>query len=109
VNEPEAAAWMGRLLELSRRGDALPDPALIWWKAQLLDRQAAQARAVRPIAIAQWLSLVVAVVTTMALCAVNWPGIQGVLAPFGFTLWVAAAGGVILMGLAVRFVLGTEG
>jgi len=106
VNEPEAAVWMGRLVELSRNEDALPDPALIWWKARLLEKQAAQARVVRPIAIAQWLSLVVAVVTTIVLCPVNWPGIKDMLEPTGFALWVAAVGGVVLMGLALRFVFG---
>lgn len=106
MNEPEVAVWMGRLVELSRNEGALPDPALIWWKARLLEKQAAQARVLRPMAIAQWLSLVVAVVTMIVLCAVNWPGIKDILEPFGFTLWVAAAAGVILMGLALRFVFG---
>jgi hypothetical protein len=46
----------------------------------------------------------VAVVTTIVLCAVEWPGIQGVLDPIGFTLWAAVAGGVILTGLALRVV-----
>lgn len=100
MNEPEATAWMGRLVELSRNEGSLPDPALIWWKARLLEKQAARARVVRPVAIAQWMSLVVAVVATIVLCAVNWPGIQGMLAPAGLALWVAAAGIVILMGLA---------
>ena len=104
MNECEAALWMGRLVELSRNEGALPDPALIWWRARLLEKQAAQARVVRPTAIAQWLSVVVAVVTTIVLCAVEWPGIKGVLEPVGFTLWLAAAGGVILMGLALRVV-----
>jgi hypothetical protein len=106
VKEPETAVWMGRLVELSPNDGVLPDPALIWWKARLLERQAAQARVARPIEVAQWLSLVVAVVTTIVLCAMNWPGMQWMLEPFGFTLWVAAAGGVILMGLAARFVFG---
>src|ERR1017187_6415471 len=96
---------MGRLVELSRSEGALPDPALIWRKARLLERQAAQARAALPIAIAQGLSLG-AVVTMIVLCAVNWPGIKGMLEPAGFTLWVAVSGGVILMGLALRFVFG---
>ncbi len=104
MNEPEAAAWMGRMVELSRNEGALPDPAIIWWKARLLEKQAAQARVTRPIAIAQWLSLVVAVVTTIALWAVNWPGIVGLLEPASVAVWVVAGGGVILMGLALRFV-----
>jgi hypothetical protein len=94
------------LVDLSANDGALPDPALIWWKARLLERQAVQARVARPIAIAQWLSLVVAVLTTIVLCAMNWPGIQGVLGPASATVWVAAAGGVIVMGLALRFVFG---
>jgi hypothetical protein len=106
VNEPEAAVWMGRLEELSRNDGALPDPALIWWRARLLERQDAQARVARPIAVAQWLSLVVAVATALVLCAMNWPAIQGILEPFGFVLWAAAGGAVIVTGLALRFVFG---
>ena len=106
MNEPEAAAWMSRLVELSRSAGTLPDPALIWWRAQLLEKQDAQARVARPIAIAQWLSLVVAVVTTIVLCAVNWSGIPGGLEPAGCALWAVAGGGVMAMGLALRFVFG---
>jgi hypothetical protein len=94
------------MVEHSRTGGALPDPALIWGRARLLERQAAQARVARPIAIAKWMSLAVAVLTIIVLCAVNWPGIQGMLAPARVALWVAAAGGVIVMGLALRFALG---
>jgi hypothetical protein len=106
VNEPETVVWMGRLVELSRSDGALPDPALIWWKARLLDRQAAQARVTRPMAVAQWLSLVLTVVTMVVLCALNWSGIQGLFAPFGFAMWLIGACGLILMGFSLRFVLG---
>lgn len=106
MNEPEAAVWMGRLVELSSSEGELPDPALIWWKARLLERQAAQARVVRPMAIAQWVSLVVAVVTMTVLSVANWPGIKDMLEPFGFALWLAVAGAVVLTGLAVRSVFG---
>jgi hypothetical protein len=106
MNEPEAAVWMGRMVELCRNEGALPDPALIWWRARLLERQDARARVARPIAIAQGVSLVVAVATAVALCAVNWPGIQGMLQPLGFALWAAAGGAVVVTGLALRFVFG---
>jgi hypothetical protein len=95
---------MGRLVELSRSEGALPDAAVIWWKARLLEKQAAQARVVRPMLIAQWVSLVVAVVTIVVLCAGSWPGISGLLAPAGIALWVAAGACAVVMGLAVRFV-----
>ena len=104
MNEPEAAVWMGRLVEHSRSDGALPDPALIWWKARLLEKQSAQARVTRPVAIAQWSSLVVAVLAMVVLCAANWPGIKGLLAPAGLALWVAGAGVAVCMALALRFV-----
>jgi hypothetical protein len=105
VNEPETAVWMGRLVELSRSDGELPDPALIWWRARLLEKQATQARLVRPIAIALWASLMVAVLTMIVLCAVNWTGISSLLGPAGAAVWLAVAGSVIAMGLALRFVL----
>jgi hypothetical protein len=93
VNEPEAAVWMGRLVELSRNEGALPDPALIWWKARLLEKQAAQARVVRVRSRSRngcrwwwrWSR-------RSFFARSNWPGIKGVLEPAGFTLWVAGAG-----------------
>ncbi|MGA2589330.1 MAG: hypothetical protein ABSH32_05410 [Bryobacteraceae bacterium] len=111
MKEPEAAMWMRRFAELSRNESArneaaLPDPALIWWQARLLERQDVQARAARPIAIAQWVSLVVAVVSVIALCAVYSQGIRGMLAPLGVALWMVGGGGAILMGLALRVVFG---
>ena len=77
--EPEAALWMRRFAELSRHEAALPDPALIWWQARLLEKQDARTRAARPIAIAQWVSLLVAVVSVIVLCAIYSPAIQGML------------------------------
>ena len=81
MTEKEASMWMSRLVEAPANGE-LPDPALIWWKARLLDRQAAQARAMRPVLVAQWLSLVVAPAAAIVLCAVDWPGIRNLLASF---------------------------
>ena len=104
MNEREAEAWMSRLAEPSRGESELPDPALIWWKAQLLEKQAAQARVSRPTEIAQWASLVVAVIATSVLAALNWSGMKGMLEPAGALLWVIP-GAVILMALGLRFVL----
>jgi len=108
MKETEAAMWMRRFAELSsaRNEAELPDPALIWWQARLLEKQDAQARAARPVAIAQWVSLVVAVVSVIVLCVVYSQGIQGMLAPLGVTLWMVAGGAVVLMGLALRSVFG---
>ena len=105
MNEPEAVAWMGRVVELSRSDGSLPDPVLIWWKARLLERRDAQARAVRPAVIAQWLSLAVAVVATTILCATGWDGIRGMLASAGLAPWAVAGGVVGFMALALRSLL----
>ena len=102
MNESETAVWMRRLASLSRTENALPDPVLIWWQARLLEREEARARATRPLTIVQWASALVAAIL-IVLCVFHWPGIRDMLAPFAaFTPWVAAASGVILMGLAVR-------
>jgi len=105
VNEPEAAVWMSRLVKLSSSQGELPDPALIWWKARLLDRQAARARVARPIAIAQSLSLVAAVLTIVVLFAMNWPEIQESLSPFRVMLGAACACCALLTALAWRFLV----
>ena len=94
---------MSRLEEPSGES-GLPDPALIWWKAQLIEKQAAQARVIRPMEIAQWASLVVAVAATVVLGALNWSAVKGMLEPFGVTLWIPAAAVLILMGLGLRMV-----
>ncbi len=104
MNERDTEVWMRRLEEPSPGKNALPDPALIWWKAQLIERQAAQARVRRPIEFAQWVSLAVAVVATVVLGALNWSAVKGMLEPFGVTLWIPAAAVLILMGLGLRIV-----
>jgi archaellum biogenesis protein FlaJ (TadC family) len=53
--------------ELGQGGEAgpLPDPALIWWKAQLLQRRAAQEKAVEPIRLAGKLAFVISAVAAI--------------------------------------------
>ena len=106
MNEPDTAVWMCRLAALSRNGDALPDPAIIWWQAQLLEKQAARARAVRPMAVAQWVSLVVAVVAAIVLCAMNWAGMQALLGPVAAAVGLFVCAAAVLIGLTIRFAFG---
>ena len=105
--EAEVRVWMRRLAELSRNEAArnqaaLPDPALIWWQARLREKQDAQARAARPVAIAQWVSLVVAVVSVIVLCTIYSAGIQGMLEPAGLVVWIGGAGCCVLAVVALR-------
>jgi hypothetical protein len=82
VNETEAAAWMRRLALASAEESDLPDPALIWWRAQLLERRAARARVTFPISIAQWASVVVPAVTFFTLTVSHWQEISSLIARF---------------------------
>ncbi len=107
MNDLEAAVWMRRFAELSRGENSLPDPALIWWKARLLERQAARARVCSPVLIVQWISVVVAVLASVGLSILYWPGIRGMLEPFStLALVLAVASSGILAALALRFAFG---
>jgi hypothetical protein len=106
MSEPDISVWMRHLAALSGAKSDLPDPAIIWWKAQLQERANARARAARPIAFAQWISLVVGLAAAVVLCAVNWKGMQGLLEPAGAALGIAAIGCLLLGACAMRFVFG---
>lgn len=79
MNELEIAACMHRLAELSRGDTELPDPALIWWEAQLLKQRDARARAMRPLVIAEWASIAASAAAAAVLTVSNWPGIRDML------------------------------
>ncbi len=99
------SAWMDRLAKKSPASDELPDPTLIWWKAQLLERRTARARIARPIAAAQWISLAVALPAAALLCLSNWPAISALLAPAGIALWAAAGCALFGIGLTLRLLV----
>ena len=53
--------------------EPLPDPDLIWWKAQILARHEAVKRATRPIALIQRASLVAGAAAAIAVLGWAWP------------------------------------
>jgi len=106
MSENDTSMWMRHLAALSHAEGELPDPAVIWWQAQMQERQVARARAARPMAIVQWISLVVGLAAAVVLCAVNWTGMKGLLEPAGAPLGIAAIACVVLAALAARFVSG---
>ena len=105
MNERDAIAWMSRLIDRPNGNDKLPDPGLIWWKARLLEKREAQARVARPMAIAQWFSLAIAIIAAAVLCAFNWGDIYRLMAPFGIALWLIPACAILTLGAAIRFFL----
>ncbi len=84
----------------------LPDPHLLWMKAQLEERAALRERAMRPIAIAQQVALVVfALLGSVMLVAVA-EGAQGWLADLGDPDVVAwAVAGVCLFAFGFRHIV----
>ncbi|HEY0004627.1 MAG TPA: hypothetical protein VGB17_07420 [Pyrinomonadaceae bacterium] len=63
----QASRWMRALAEVPAAEHPLPNAAYVWWKAQLLEQQAAEERAMRPLLLAQ-----VTAYIAVALCAAVW-------------------------------------
>jgi hypothetical protein len=107
MNEPDTEVFMRRLAMRSRDGDALPDPVLIWWQAQMIERHEACRRAARPLMIAQWTSAIVAAVVVLVLTVLYWPGLRDTVALYGaLPVMILAGIAVIWTGLAWRMVSG---
>jgi hypothetical protein len=66
ANDP-MATWMRKLANdpMERSHRPLPDPDLLWMKAQLLNRQAAAERSMRPI---RWVSTIARLLVGFAAC-----------------------------------------
>lgn len=107
MNEPDTEVWMQRFAALSRNGNALPDPVLIWWQAQMLERRQSRRRAARPLMVAQWASAIVAAVVVIGLTALYWPSLRETFAPYGSLMVMVLAGvAAIWTGIAARLALG---
>jgi predicted anti-sigma-YlaC factor YlaD len=67
-----AAAFVRQLAETPDRPHALPDPAVIWWKAQLLRRWQAERAASAPIERMRWIELAAGIVSLVVFLV--WQG-----------------------------------
>ena len=63
--------------ELAQAELRLPSAGLVWWKAQLAARRAAEQRATEPIAWAERLAQFLGVLTVIGLALWQWPRIAG--------------------------------
>jgi hypothetical protein len=95
--ECEAAAavapWMSSFAENDYRAQPLPDPAVLWLKAHLLQSTAAVERASRPITTLQIAAYLIIAAGWAALMTVKWNSIQSWLHGFTPTAMVARAAG----------------
>jgi predicted anti-sigma-YlaC factor YlaD len=72
--------WMRRMADASGETRALPDPGVIWWKAQLLRRWESERRAVAPLEHMHVVELVAGLASLGVFVAWQWSGLVNVLA-----------------------------
>jgi hypothetical protein len=72
-DEALIAAWMRKLAAQPVETSPLPDPAYIWWKAQLLRQWDAQRTAVAPLEWGERIQVATGVGGAAVLLALSWP------------------------------------
>jgi hypothetical protein len=103
-----AAAWMSRFARISDRQHILPDPSIVWLKAQLMRGTADVARVSRPITIAQLIAYCVVAGGWAAVLTWKWKAVQawiGSFSPSGIVHNAAGAQSLSLSFFAIVFVL----
>jgi hypothetical protein len=76
------APFIGELAAVDMREHPLPDPQVVWLKAQLLRSSIGVERATRPLKVFQIFSYVVVAAGWTALLAWKWPALQALLHSF---------------------------
>lgn len=71
-----AAPFMRRISRIDSRQRKLPDPAVLWLKAQLLRSSAIADRAMRPLNVAQMIAYAAVAAGWAALLTWRWPDLQ---------------------------------
>ena len=72
----QVAGSVQTLLTFPESTRPLPDPDLIWFRAQLMKMQSAEARILRPFLVADISASVISVATVALLFTWHWPKIQ---------------------------------
>lgn len=103
------APWMTRFEQLSDREHILPDPQVVWLKAQILRGTADAARATRPLTVVQMVAYLVVAGGWAAMLTWKWDVLERWIASFTPTQFVVQASGseisLSLPSFAVVFVL----
>jgi hypothetical protein len=76
----EAITFVRALADTPDMPHALPDPAVIWWKAQLLRRWQAERAASAPIERMHWVELAAGVACLAVFLAWQWSGLAAFVA-----------------------------
>jgi predicted anti-sigma-YlaC factor YlaD len=113
----EAVCWMRKMADTNAESRPLPDPDVIWWKAQLLRRWEAERRAVAPIERMHKAELYAGLACLAGFVIWQWSGLTRVVSsvfdPSSLAMWSAqsAASGAAtdttgLMLLAASLIVG---
>ena len=78
--DAEVAAWMIAFAELPAEPARLPDPGLLWWKAQLLRRWQAERAASAPIERMRWVELAAGFASLAAFLVWQWQSLVNLVA-----------------------------
>lgn len=70
------APWIDRFARISDREHILPDPSIVWLKAQLLRGTADAARVSRPMTVVHWVAYFVVAGGWAALLTWKWAAVQ---------------------------------
>jgi len=76
----ETICWMRRMADTTGESHSLPDPDVIWWKAQLLRRWNADRRASAPIERMHKAELFAGLASLVGFVAWQWSGLTQMLA-----------------------------
>lgn len=76
------APWMTSFARISDRQHRLPDPAIVWLKAKMLQSSAEATRATRPMTVVQIISYVVVAAGWAAVLTWKWEALQSWLRSF---------------------------
>jgi hypothetical protein len=74
--QADAICWMRKLAAAPGPSHPLPDPGVIWWKAQLLRRWQAERVASAPIERMHWVELVAGFACLVVFLAWQWRGLS---------------------------------
>ena len=103
-DENMIGAWMRQFAALPMESSALPDPAYLWWKAQLLRRWDAQRTVVAPLEVGERVQVATGLCGAAILLALLWSSLPTLAAPSGLAspdLMIAIAAAVLLLTAAL--------
>ncbi len=103
-----AIAFVRGLADTPDAPHALPDPAVIWWKAQLLRRWQADRAASAPIERMHWVELAAGVASLAVFLVWQWNGLTAFVAR-AMSAGVSAASAAPQSGSPLAFVLVAAG